>query len=118
MTDFARGFRLHLRGGQVLDGAAFPSGRCLVIDDPEFGLASVAATEEDLLRGYPDARIEWPNEDSTARNAPPTEQCGFRHDQWDGPYRMPRQCTAPAGHTTGRFAYDHGPWQGLPKDAR
>jgi crotonobetainyl-CoA:carnitine CoA-transferase CaiB-like acyl-CoA transferase len=61
VPDFARGFRLHLSHGQVLDGAAFPSGRCLVIDDPEFGLASAAASEEELLRGYPDARIEWPD---------------------------------------------------------
>lgn len=58
--DFTRGFRLHLRDGQVLDGAAFPSGRCLVMDDPEFGLATVAVSEEELLRGYPDSRIEWP----------------------------------------------------------
>ncbi|MEW2635963.1 hypothetical protein AB0903_31075 [Streptomyces sp. NPDC048389] len=63
MTDFACGFRLHLRGGQVLDGAAFPSGRCLVIDDPQFGLGTAAASEEDLLRGYPDARIEWADDD-------------------------------------------------------
>lgn len=67
MTGFTRGFRLHLRGGQVLDGAAFPSGRCLVIDDPQFGLASVAASEKELLRGYPDARIEWPDTEGTAR---------------------------------------------------
>lgn len=40
--------------------------------------------------------------------------CGFRHDEWDGPYRMPRRCTAPAGHSDGQFAYDHGPWEGLP----
>jgi hypothetical protein len=40
----------------------------------------------------------------------PAEQCGFRHDQWDGPYRMPRRCIAAAGHTKGQFAYDHGPW--------
>jgi hypothetical protein len=66
MNGFTRGFRLHLRGGQVLDGAAFPSGRCLVIDDPQFGLASVAASEEELLRGYPDARIEWPDTEGTA----------------------------------------------------
>ncbi|MEW2631810.1 hypothetical protein AB0903_09155 [Streptomyces sp. NPDC048389] len=63
VADFTRGFRLHLRHGQILDGAAFPSGRCLVIDDPEFGLASAAASEEDLLRGYPGARIEWPGTD-------------------------------------------------------
>lgn len=40
--------------------------------------------------------------------------CGFLHDQWDGPYRMRRRCIAPAGHTAGQFAYDHGPWQGVP----
>jgi hypothetical protein len=66
VAEFARGFRLHLRHGQVLDGAAFPSGRCLVIDDPQFGLASVAASEEDLLRGYAGSRIEWPDSEGTA----------------------------------------------------
>lgn len=40
--------------------------------------------------------------------------CGFRHDEWDGPYRMPRRCTAPAGHSDGQFAYYHGPWETLP----
>lgn len=60
---------------------------------------------------------------ATARPAPKEPQgedttpaaCGFRHDEWDGPYRMPRRCTAPAGHSDGQFAYDHGPWEGLPK---
>jgi hypothetical protein len=28
---------------------------------------------------------------------------------------MPRRCIAPAGHSDGRFAYDHGPWEWLPK---
>ncbi|MFC8276273.1 hypothetical protein ACFUJR_27830 [Streptomyces sp. NPDC057271] len=57
---FPRGFRLHVRHGQVLDGALLPSGRCLVVDDPEDGLITAAPSIEDLLRGYPDSRIEWP----------------------------------------------------------
>jgi hypothetical protein len=39
--------------------------------------------------------------------------CGFLHDQWDGPYRMRRRCTAAAGHTSGGYAYDHGPWESV-----
>lgn len=49
--------------------------------------------------------------------APEPDVCGFRHDQWDGPYNMRRRCTAPAGHATGQFAYDHGPWEAVPADA-
>ncbi|MFI7014408.1 hypothetical protein [Streptomyces sp. NPDC050164] len=59
MTGFTRGFKLHLRDGQVLDGAAFPSGRAVVIDDPEYGLATVATSVDELLKGYHRARIEW-----------------------------------------------------------
>ena len=60
MTSFARGFRLHPRNGAPLDGAEFPSGRVLVLDDPEYGLATAAASIDDLLRGgYHGARIEW-----------------------------------------------------------
>jgi hypothetical protein len=59
MTGFARGFKLHLRSGQVLDGAAFPSGRAIIVDDPEYGLASAAISVEELLKGYHRARIEW-----------------------------------------------------------
>lgn len=57
---FTLGFRLHYGHGQILDGALFPSGRCLVVDDPEDGLVSAASSLDNLLRGYPDARIEWP----------------------------------------------------------
>ena len=54
---FTRGFRLH-HNGQVLDGAEFPSGRTFVIDDPEYGLATVTSSMEHLLKGYHGARIE------------------------------------------------------------
>ncbi len=57
---FTRGFRLH-HNGQVLDGAEFPSGRTFVIDDPEFGLATVATSLEELLKGYHGARVERPD---------------------------------------------------------
>lgn len=65
MSPFSRGFRLHLAHGQVLDGAAFPSGWSIVVDDPDVGLASAAPTPEDLARGYPGSRIEWPPDQST-----------------------------------------------------
>lgn len=43
------------------------------------------------------------------------QQCGFIHDQWlDGVYRARRRCIAKAGHTSGQFAYDHGPWGSVP----
>ncbi len=57
---FARGFRLVQPDGRTLDGAVFPSGRCFVLDDGEYGLATVAVSVEELLRGgYHGARIEW-----------------------------------------------------------
>ncbi|MEV4970550.1 hypothetical protein [Streptomyces scopuliridis] len=45
-------------------------------------------------------------------------RCGFLHDQWDGPYKMSRRCIAEAGHTDGGYAYDHGPWEGVPDGGR
>ncbi|MFJ5888113.1 hypothetical protein [Streptomyces californicus] len=61
--EFARGFRLVQRDGLALDGAVFPSGRCFVLDDPQYGLATVAVSVEELLRGgYQGARIEWADE--------------------------------------------------------
>jgi hypothetical protein len=49
---------------------------------------------------------------------PERDDCGFLHDQWDGPYRMRRRCIAKAGHTAGQFAYDHGPWESVPEPDR
>ncbi|WP_335936653.1 hypothetical protein [Streptomyces sp. PTD5-9] len=60
MNTYARGFRLHLRHGLVLEGAEFPGGRAIVMDDPEWGLCSAARTIEVLQAGYPDSRIERP----------------------------------------------------------
>ncbi|MFE6284385.1 hypothetical protein [Streptomyces sp. NPDC057877] len=54
---WARPFRLILRGKQVLDGAVFPNGQAVVIDDPEAGLSSGAATLEQLLAGYHRAEV-------------------------------------------------------------
>ncbi|MFJ9114448.1 hypothetical protein ACIRJO_02745 [Streptomyces sp. NPDC102394] len=63
---FTRGFRLH-HNGHVLDGAAFPSGRVFVLDDPEYGFATGATSMEELLLGYHGARVEWePVADRTA----------------------------------------------------
>ncbi|MFF2331923.1 MULTISPECIES: hypothetical protein [unclassified Streptomyces] len=57
---FPVGFRLHGAHGLVLDGARFPSGLVLVVDSPEDGLITGAWSIDDLTRGYPDSRIEWP----------------------------------------------------------
>ncbi|MFI9005086.1 hypothetical protein [Streptomyces sp. NPDC053541] len=57
---FVVGFRLHGRHGLVLDGALLPCGYCLVVECAEDGLITAARSLEDLVRGYPDAYIEWP----------------------------------------------------------
>jgi hypothetical protein len=61
-STFTRGFRLHLADGRCLDGAEFPSGRGVIVDDPEYGLATAAVSIEELLKGYHGARVEWPGE--------------------------------------------------------
>jgi hypothetical protein len=63
---FARGFRLH-HNDRILDGAEFPSGRVFVLDDPEYGFATVATSLEELLKGYHGARVEWAGGQHTAR---------------------------------------------------
>ncbi|MFD6587292.1 hypothetical protein ACFWED_10465 [Streptomyces anulatus] len=68
---FARPFRLIQRHGPALDGAQFPNGRVVLMDDPDWGLCSGARSLDLLLRhGYPGARIEWaeqPAEDEAGR---------------------------------------------------
>ncbi|MER8262708.1 hypothetical protein ABT007_00770 [Streptomyces griseus] len=60
---FARPFRLVQRRGPALDGAEFPNGRVVLMDDPDWGLCTGARSLELLLRhGYPGARIEWPEQ--------------------------------------------------------
>ncbi|MCR8947136.1 hypothetical protein NW249_34175 [Streptomyces sp. OUCMDZ-4982] len=67
---FARPFRLIQRNGVALDGAVFPNGRAVVMDDPDWGLCSGARTLDLLLaHGYHGARIEWPA-------GGPAEHCG------------------------------------------
>lgn len=66
MTNYARGFRLHLKGGRTLDGAEFPNGRVVIMDDPEWGLCSGARSADLLTCGYPDSRIEWPDDQAAA----------------------------------------------------
>lgn len=58
---FARGFRLHTRDG-VLDGAEFPNGRVIVVDDAEYGLLTGAPSVADLIAGYPYSHVEWPDD--------------------------------------------------------
>lgn len=65
MAEFARGFRLRLLDGRALDGAEFPSARVLVVDDPEYGFATVATSLDELLKGYHGAVVEWPEERQT-----------------------------------------------------
>jgi hypothetical protein len=96
---FARGFRLHLRNGQVLDGVAFPSGRALVVDDPEYGLVSAATSVDELLKGYHKARIEWAGEPKQAlsQQHPPGEQ-------------VPKHCRACASELFNEY------WRNLPAE--
>ncbi|MFC8658074.1 MULTISPECIES: hypothetical protein [Streptomyces] len=68
---FARPFRLIQRHGPALDGAEFPNGRVVLMDDPDWGLCSGARSLDLLLRhGYPDARIEWAVEPPAAPAEP------------------------------------------------
>jgi len=63
MSALARGFRVHLRHGQVYDAAEFPSGLVTVVEDPEYGLVIVASSVDALLRGYGGARVEWADDE-------------------------------------------------------
>ncbi|MEU3099652.1 hypothetical protein ABZ690_34330 [Streptomyces sp. NPDC006967] len=81
---YARPFRLHHSSGILLDGAVFPSGHAIVIDEP--GVAfSAAASLEQLLLGYHRARIEWPGDE-------PGEQHAAQAEQSD-----PTECSGEAG---------------------
>ncbi|MGW0795959.1 hypothetical protein [Streptomyces sp. NPDC002692] len=60
--EFARGFRLRLTDGRTLDGAEFPSGRVFVLDDTEYGFATVATSLDELFHGYHGAVVERPQE--------------------------------------------------------
>lgn len=83
--------------------------------------AAVAETAEQIEHGLDDACCPLCQEVTCDDGCPlradraiaMQEPCGFLHDQWDGPYRMRRRCTAKAGHTSGQFAYDHGPWESV-----
>lgn len=57
---FARPFNL-LRHGRVYHGTVFPSGRAVVVDDPEAGLATAAVSLEHLMEGYGAGnQLTWP----------------------------------------------------------
>lgn len=53
---WARPFRI-VQGKRVLDGAVFPNGQAVVIDDPEAGLSSSAESLDLLLTGYHRAEV-------------------------------------------------------------
>lgn len=100
MTAYARGFRLHLPHGQVLDGAEFPTGRVIVMDDPEWGLCSGARTADLLTACYPGSRIEWPDDQGAATDVstPPAQPCtDLRHT---GAIRAQLGCSGPDPATT------------------
>lgn len=75
MPEFARGFRLRLANGQHLDGVEFPSGRALVLDDPERGLASAALSLAVLLTGYHGSVVEWPEDATSCGGHSTDERC-------------------------------------------
>ncbi|MBM9621006.1 hypothetical protein ACFQ60_22525 [Streptomyces zhihengii] len=56
---YVRGLRLYMPHGAVLEGLVWPDGRCLLSEDPLYGLTVGAPTAEDLARGFAGARVEW-----------------------------------------------------------
>lgn len=70
-------FRLVLRGKHVLDGAVFPNGQAIVIDDPEAGLSSGAASLEQLLAGYHRAEVMLAEDVIRVGNARVTHAVGL-----------------------------------------
>ncbi|MFK0172649.1 hypothetical protein ACIQU5_28020 [Streptomyces sp. NPDC090306] len=60
-AEFARPFRLHLRGGKTAHGTEFPSGHVALLDDDEFGLLTGAQSLHTLLLGYTGAVVEHPD---------------------------------------------------------
>lgn len=99
VTAYARGFRLHLAHGRVLDGAEFPNGRVIVMDDPEWGLCSGARAADLLQAGYPGARIEWSHQT-------PSEHCGHQPPRISE-HGSPTECALRPGHS-GSHADQHG----------
>lgn len=61
MTTFTRGFRLHPRhGAPPLDGAQFPDGSVVIVEELEAHTLAGAASIDDLVRGgYHGATVEW-----------------------------------------------------------
>ncbi|MCI3240256.1 hypothetical protein [Streptomyces spinosisporus] len=53
---WARPFRI-VQGKRTLDGAVFPNGQAVIIDDPETGLSSSAESLDLLLTGYHRAEV-------------------------------------------------------------
>ncbi|MET4925484.1 hypothetical protein P3L51_24545 [Streptomyces sp. PSRA5] len=53
-------FLFHHRG-DTIPGVVLPSGRAVLIEDEDFGAATVAPTADDLLTSYPGAHIQWPD---------------------------------------------------------
>ncbi|MFE6025561.1 hypothetical protein [Streptomyces niveus] len=57
---FPRAFLLRHRGATV-PGMVLPSGRVVLVDDEDFGSATIAPTLDDLLKSYRGSHIEWPS---------------------------------------------------------
>jgi hypothetical protein len=100
VTAYTRGFRLHLAHGRVLDGAEFPNGRVIVMDDPEWGLCSGARSADLLQAGYPGARIEWADQT-------PAEHCGHQPPTAIGEHGLTTECVLRPGHQ-GSHADENG----------
>ncbi|MGW5408987.1 hypothetical protein [Streptomyces spiralis] len=56
---WARPFRLIRPDRTTLDGVVFPNGQAVIVDDPETGLSSGAASLEQLLANYHCAQVMW-----------------------------------------------------------
>ncbi|MFG3154250.1 hypothetical protein ACGF7W_19650 [Streptomyces sp. NPDC048219] len=75
---------MHLRHGQVYEGAQFPTGTVLVLEDPEYGLVVIASDTDALLRGYGGGRIEWPEDTRPAHTTDTAVPDWLRHGAHDG----------------------------------
>lgn len=95
--EFTRGFKLH-HNGQVLDGAQFPDGYVLVVDDPTAGLATGSVSLEHLLESYHGARIEWASaaDRGALRDSVAAAARRLGHPVWDAEEMAAAVLSAPA----------------------
>ncbi|MEV7867450.1 hypothetical protein AB0P17_15415 [Streptomyces sp. NPDC088124] len=128
---FARAFRLH-HHGRVLQGAEFPGGQTVLLDLPDAYFMTGAPSLDQLLLGYPHARIEWASASMCGQSVPgligamPLGPCVPRHQHDDAVHQDTNGTTwsrnAPADDTeaqrVGTVAASHEAAPGTEQVAR